>query len=304
MVTLKGFRAAPPEVKAKQPRFSALRPTLKEWFSGGASDLRGFSPERHDQLHSGSCVAQSVVRAMEVNRIQKLFYEAISRGVSEGQAVTEAKAGHVALSRLALYFHARELMDPQETGSDEGTYVGVAAEALKTIGVCREKKDPGNPSDRSFWPFELGVNPASGRPRLFEAPSWMAMREAYLHKISAWYRVDTDGEERVKDVILALSAGHPVVYGAKADSQWMSYDGSEPIGLVQGDVIGGHATVLEGWDPSRQVFLGENSWGDRWGVRGPDGTGGFYEVTAEKIASDECDDFVVIEGGWEPWRKK
>ena len=66
-------------------------------------------------------------------------------------------------------------------------------------------------------------------------------------------------------------------------------------------MLGGHATVLEGWDPVRQLFLGENSWGDNWGIVGPDGTKGFYEITADKIASDECNDFVVIAQGFEPW---
>jgi hypothetical protein len=301
---LTGFRPTPDSMRASQPKFGSVRKDVEAWTEGEASDLRRFSPARHDQSHSSSCVAQSVVRAAEVQRIKKLFKEALASGLPESEALASAKSGHVPLSRLALYYAARELMDPQEVDKDEGTYVVLAAEAMRSAGVCREEKDRANPSDRSYWPFDLKPDPGTGKSKVFSPPSWSAMREAYLHKISAWHRMETEGEERVRDVIIALGAGCPVVYGAKVDRQWMAYDGSSPLGLMREELIGGHATVLLGWDPSRRLFLGENSWGPAWGVKGPDGTGGFYEVTEEKIASDESDDFVVMEGGWEPWRKK
>lgn len=304
---LNGYRPAPAELSSTQPKFSLIRDRLidkvDKYYEGQSSDLRKFAPKRHDQLNSSSCVAQSIIRAAEIKRIQKLFFAALKNGSDSQEALTVAKSGHVALSRLALYYLARELMDPPETDRDEGTYVSMAAEALRLFGVCREEKDPSNPNDRAFWPFDLGRNPISGKLRLFESPTWAVMREAYVHKISAWYRLESKGDDRVRDVILALAAGNPVVYGTKVDEQWKTYDGSEPLGTVKGSVIGGHATVLEGWDAGRQLFLGENSWGEEWGVIGPDGTGGFYEMTPEKIASDESNDFVVIEGGWEEWRK-
>jgi len=304
-LVLNGYRAAPRELSATHPKFGLVREGLVEragsGYEGKASDLRTYSPKRHDQLRSSSCVAQSTIRAAELKRVQKLFDEGVSKGMAIPEALAGARAGHVALSRLALYFLARELMDPQETDKDDGTFVSCAAEALKSFGVCREQQSA--PEDRSFWPFDLGVNPATKRLRIFDSPPWIVMREAYLHKISAWYRLETAGDDRVRDVILALAAGNPVVYGTRVDGQWQTYDGTAPLGTMTGKDIGGHATVLEGWDPVRQLFLGENSWGEDWGVTGPDGTGGFYEMTPEKVASSESDDFVVIQGGWEEWRK-
>jgi len=234
-----------------------------------------------------------MTRGLEIKRIMKLYNAAIASGVGESAAITQAFSGHVALSRLALYFLARELMDPQETNQDNGTFVSCAAEALKSFGVCREDPDPGNPNDRAYWPFDLS--------QVLESPKWMNMREAYIHKISAWYRIDSTGDQRVQDVILALAAGNPVAYGARVDAQWQTYDGTTPLGTMTGPSIGGHCTLLEGWDNARQLILGENSWGEDWGVKGPDGTGGFYEITPEKIASPECSDFIVLQGGWEPW---
>jgi len=306
-LTVNGYREAPQALSDTHPKFGlvrdAMRGSVDTYYEGQSSDLRGLSPKRHNQLRSSSCVAQSVVRAAEVKRIHKLFLAAQGRGLDIAAALAEAQAGHVALSRLALYYLAREIMDPPETSLDEGTYVSMAAEALKSFGVCREEKSATNPADRAFWPFDLGTVPASGRERIFESPTWAVMREAYLHKIHAWYRLETTGDDRVRDVILALAAGNPVVYGTQVDGQWQTYDGSVPLGTLKSRVLGGHATVLEGWEPGKQLFLGENSWGEDWGLTGPDGTGGFYEITPEKIASSESNDFVVIEGGWEPWRK-
>ncbi len=306
-LVLNGFRPAPAAVSARSPKFGLVRDAMASavgsGYEGASSDLRAFSPARHNQLKSSSCVAQSTVRAAELKRIQKIYLESVASGMSPVDAMAKAFAGHVALSRLALYFLSRELMEPQETDRDEGTFVSCAAEALRSFGVCREEQTPGRTEDRAFWPFDLGANPATGRPRVFDAPPWRVMREAYLHKISAWYRVESAGDDRVRDVILALAAGNPVVYGTDVDAQWASYDGTSPIGTMRGPRLGGHATVIEGWDSQRQLFLGENSWGESWGVVGPAGSGGFYEITPEKIASPESEDFVVIESGYEEWRK-
>jgi len=300
-LVLNGYRPAPKELSDSHPKFEIVRDRMASRagtdYEGKASDLRAFSPKRHNQLRSSSCVAQSTVRAAELKRVYKIFLEGQAEGLDIPSALAEAKSGHVALSRLALYFLSRELMDPQETDQDGGTYVSCAAEALRSFGVCREERR--GPDDRSFWPFDLGVNPATQKMRIFDSPPWIVMREAYLHKISAWYRLETSGDDRVRDVILALAAGNPVVYGTKVDGQWQTYDGSTPLGTMTGKALGGHATVLEGWDPAKQLFLGENSWGEEWGVPGPDGSGGFYEMTPEKVASSESNDFVVIEGGWE-----
>lgn len=56
---------------------------------------------------------------------------------------------------------------------------------------------------------------------------------------------------------------------------------------------GGHATHLIGWDDTRGVFLGENSWGELWGDNG------FYFMAPEVIAHESSSDFWVITGTWE-----
>lgn len=233
-----------------------------------ASDLRKFASPRHDQGHTSSCVAQSTVKALELKRIMQ-------HGISS----------HVDLSRLSVYYLARELMNPSETNNDEGTYISLAADVLRRFGVCREK--PSSTVDKSFWPFD--------NSKINTPPSWSSMRQAYLHKISAWYKIYSKGQNRVGDVIHALASGSPVVYGTKVGDNWLKYDGT-PIENVSGSILGGHATVLVGWDPQGDFFWGENSWGKNWG---PDD--GFYKIRPDVISNSASEDFVVFTCGWEPW---
>ena len=151
MTKCKGFRPEP--IKPEHWRFENLKPrlflnpTVTE--TSGNVDLRPFSSPRHNQLDTGSCVANGVIKALEIKRI-------IKYGMS----------AHVDLSRLAVYYLARELMDPQETDKDEGTYVSLACDVLRRWGVCPETE----------WPFDV--------TKVLTSPSWLSMRttEAFMKR--------------------------------------------------------------------------------------------------------------------------
>ena len=247
--------------------FAALKPNLAP--APGDADLRPYSSPRHDQGQTGSCVAQSVVKALENLERQRLCRQ---RGISPSQL---RPGDHHNLSVLALYYLCREKMQPSRVREDKGTYISLACDCLRLFGVCTEEE----------WPF----NPA----RVFEAPSILAMREAYDHKISAYYRIKTAGQDLVADVIAALRANHPVVYGTEVGDNWMNYRAGDILRRpVRSE--GGHATHLVGWDQRRGAFIGENSWGTRWG------DDGFYLIAPEVIADPSSRDFWVITGSWEP----
>jgi len=223
----------------------------------GDVDLRPFTSPRHDQQTTNTCVAQSVVKALEINRI-----------LAFGQGA------HVDLSVLAVYYLAREMMFPPQTHIDDGTHVSHACDVLRRFGV---------PAD-SDWPFlDSKVN---------LSPSWMAMRKAYQHKIGAFYRIKSEGQERVKAVAQAIRTGHPVVYGTLTGANWQDYEKGQVLGAVpDGEQQGRHATVLLG--VRGDLFIGENSWGTGWG------DDGFYYASPDLIASDKSGDFWVITGSWE-----
>lgn len=287
-VKLTGFRPEPDDDR-KHPDFAAVRNRMTAWAPPGDSDLRPFSSPRHNQLHSGSCAAQSTVKALELKRIQKYTLENVQRLGFE-KALEFGQSQHVDLSRLAIYYLARELMTPQETDKDEGTYISLCADVLRRFGTCREAADPLKPGDTAFWPFDL--------TKIFVGPGWKNMRQAYVHKIDAWHKIYSTGADRVEDVIQALAAGNPVVYGTIVGENWNSYDGT-PLGPKSGRTLGGHATVLVGWDSIGGFFWGENSWGNGWG---PDD--GFYKIRPEVIQGTDSSDFVVMTGGWEQWVQK
>ncbi len=270
---------------ASQPDFADTKKRIGSYIpsggSGVASDLRRFSPaKRHNQLTSQSCVTNSMTRALENKRIQTAFNKFIDQGLSDIDALSRAHLAHIPLSRLALYFLCREEMNPPETDKDGGTYISIAAEMLTMFGLAREEKNKSNPSDQAFWSFDLN--------NIFVSPTWKAMREAYLHRISSWSRINSTGKDRVDDVITSLSSGNTVVFGTTIDNQWMNYSGGI-IGPTNGVVRGRHATMLCGWDPSG-FFWDENSWDNSWGIDG------FCKLTPEVISSYDSEDFIVIEG--------
>lgn len=292
MITgLNGFRPEPQGPESDRHWSFAdmkalIAPSISGLYRNLASDLRVYSSPRHQQLRTSTCVGQSMIKACENKRIQK-----------------HGHAGHVDLSRLGLYFLARELMNPPETHLDQGTYIPLAADALRRFGICPE----------SDWPWD--------ESKMFTPPTWSAMRKSYLGKISSWFMIKSSGSDRVEDVIANLAVGNPVVFGTVVGDNWMDYGrSSEPIRTVDGLVRGRHATVLLGWNPRKGVFYGENSWGAGWGVL-PDfenevwaktaetrpsytNEGGYYELRPEVVASSDSADFVSIVSGWEPWAKK
>jgi hypothetical protein len=213
-------------------------------------------------------VAQSVVKALENLERQALCREP---GITPSQLGPD---DHKNLSVLALYYLCRERMQPSRVHEDSGTYVFLACDCLRRFGVCTEE----------VWPFEPST--------LFDAPSIMAMREAYLHKIHAYYRIKQTGLDRTNSVIDALRANHPVVYATEVGDNWLRYQAGQV--LQRPNVSeGGHATHLVGWDESRGVFIGENSWGTRWGEDG-------YYLMAPEVIADPCSrDFWVITGSGE-----
>ena len=257
---LHGYRPEPDS--PKHWSFEAqLRPKMVSQTTGDV-DLRPWTSPRHNQRTTNSCVAQATVKAFEIKRIQE-------RG----------KAAHVDLSRLAVYWFARNLMIPKETDVDDGTYISHAFDAMRRFGCPPE----------SAHPFNLDL--------IYDAPSWDAMRKAYLSKISAFYKIRSTGQDRVQMVIEALQAGNPVVYGTSVGQNWMNYWAGQVLGPVSGkDVVGRHATVILGYKDGH--FIGENSWGTGWG------DDGFYLASPDLIAHESSADFWVPQMGWETYQEQ
>lgn len=235
----------------------SLRSRLVPMTSGDV-DLRPYSMKRHDQLWTQSCVAQATVKAFEIKRVME-----------------KGEESHVDLSRLAVYYLARELMFPQKTDIDGGTYIGNAFDVMRRWG-CPAEAD---------WPWVP--------TRINRSPSWLAMRKAYTSKIDSFYKIGGSGQGRVDHVVEALQAGNPVVFGTFVDKTWDLYKKGQVLQPVsKSDADASHATVLVGFKDG--VFIGENSWGTDWG------DDGFYLMSPDVLANGSVSrDFWVPQVGWE-----
>ncbi|MEI7869732.1 MAG: C1 family peptidase [Candidatus Methylumidiphilus sp.] len=245
-----------------------LRPHLAP--SPGDVDLRPFSSDRHNQGNTGSCVAQAVVKALENMERQQICQQ---RGIKPSDL---GENDHQNLSVLALYYLCREFMQPSQVTEDSGTYPSLACDCLRRFGVCTEEE----------WPFEPDK-------LLFKAPSFTAMKGAFIHRLSAFYRITETGDDRVQSILDALRANHPVVYGTDIGDEWQSYKKGKVLKKPK-NPEGGHATHLVGWDDTQGVLIGENSWGTHWG------DDGYYLLAPEVVADNSRSrDFWVITGIWE-----
>ena len=113
----------------------------------GDVDLRPFTSPRHNQRSAGSCVAQSVIKALEIKRI-----------------IEYGRDAHVDLSVAMLYYLARELQFPPMTHKDTGTFVSHACDALRRFGVAPEEMFPYD-ADNVITPPTLFANCSLGLER-------------------------------------------------------------------------------------------------------------------------------------------
>lgn len=255
-----GYQAE--EILDKHWRFSdvadkLLRFASKSGAGANKADLRPWTSPRHNQRNTNSCVGQSVVKAFEIKRNMIHGVEA-----------------HEDLSVLAVYYLARELMTPQRTDKDQGTYISLAMDAVRRYGVCLEED----------WPFIPN--------KVLKPPPFLAMRRAYMRRIKAFYRITEDGSDRVEAIQTALRAGSPVVYGTSVGDAWLNYEAGQVL-RPESQTNGGHATVLVGFDGD--VFIGENSWGRSWG------DDGFYLAHEDLIKDSRSRDFWICTEGGEAW---
>ncbi len=74
-------------------------------------------------------------------------------------------------------------------------------------------------------------------------------------------------EEPTVDNIKQAVYRHPVSASYTVFEDFQYYDGGV-YEHVWGDVVGGHAILIVGWDDAEQCWIVKNSWGPRWGEDG------------------------------------
>jgi C1A family cysteine protease len=232
-----GYLPDPPKKRGETPDRvfeTQLQPRLKTFFQGDV-DLSPYTTETN-QLNASSCAGNSTADSVEI------------LNAVEGRPRVE-------LSRLFVYNLARSMMDIDQDGCgdinyDDGTYIRLAFSVLSKFGICEE----------SDWPYDL-------RRNLYRLPSIIAMRRATGHRIHSYYRITAKGEERCDEIIKALRARHPVVFGTTIADDFSKLRTEGPVSHPTKNLNGGHAMVCVGYLRGKG-FIIKNSWGRTWGSDG------------------------------------
>jgi hypothetical protein len=201
----------------------------------GFVDLSADNTSVKDQGILGSCTAFASVAAMEF--LHKKF--------------GGSKVNDLFSERFTYYATRVNVMG--WAPSDSGAYVRDAVKSLVKYGTCLEKTCAYNNDCTT-------------------APSPQAYAEALQYQALSYARFDegtniNNRQQLIGAIKANFDAGLPIVCGITCYSNiWSAVKGVIPKG--NGQVIGGHAILLVGYDDSKQLFKFKNSWGSKWGDNG------------------------------------
>lgn len=214
-----------------------------------------------DQGQLGSCTANATAQALRAAQVR----EAASAGP---RLVNPPLA-----SRLWLYYLARAY--DHDTANDDGAQIRNVFAAAVKFGFPPE----------SVWPYSDDASPGAAFSRL---PGPDAFRAAYdMRAPTVYRRIDSTGQARIDDIKRAIASRFLVVFGTPVSNAFCADQLSGPMLPPDGDIAGGHALCVAGYDGD--VFDVVNSWGTGWGK------GGLCKFASEYLAWDGTDDLWIVE---------
>ena len=172
-------------------------------------------------------------------------------GCSKTHQFARAADGLPALipSRLFIYYNERVI--EHTTRHDAGAQIRDGLKVLATLGA----------PDESLWPYDIA--------KFARKPPAKAYKAATLDQAIEYYRVDNSQLDHLR---ACLADGYPIVFGftvyASFESQEVTRTGAVPLPGKDERILGGHCTVLTGFDDHTERFAALNSWGEGWGDHG------------------------------------
>jgi C1A family cysteine protease len=193
-------------------------------------DLSPGFPDCYDQGQLGSCVGNGSAGLVQYTR----------RMMGLGPDFIP--------SRLFIYWIARALEGT--TQEDSGAQIRDAITELLKRGVPPE----------TDWPYDVA--------KYNMKPPHLAWADGGLHTIVGASKVPQD-LDAMKSVI---ASKHPIVFGFTVypyfESQDMATSGILQMPDPSDQPVGGHCTVIVGFNDVTQMFRVRNSWGPAWGQNG------------------------------------
>lgn len=152
---------------------------------------------------------------------------------------------------------------------DAGAYVSDGLNLIKNQGVCSWSEMPYTDTGCSTQPNTSQKNAASS------------------HKFTTWATVDNTDISNVKTL---LSMNLPIVIAVTVDYSFDYLSSSN--GWIwkshSGNVRGGHAIAVIGYDDAKQAFKVQNQWGTNWGNNGYFWIDYSFFAKANNGAINEC----------------
>jgi C1A family cysteine protease len=242
-----GWLPDPPKVPGEKPDWLATaRLSLPP--APDAASCKGHLGAVLDQERLGSCVWQAIAKLLWSSHVR--------------QGIASPKL----CSILAGYYISRAYAGTERY--DSGTHLRTGFRALNKFGFCPEDE----------WPYLIG--------RFAEMPPTNAFRKAFDQKDPTdYYRIHETGNERLDAIKRAIAVGLPVAFGTDVSRAFCDGELGKVWDHPTGEIAGGHAMVLSGYDGD--VFDVLNSWGEGWG------DGGWGRMSADYVAWEGTRDLWV-----------
>lgn len=183
------------------------------------------------------------------------------------------------LSRLFGYFHTRKRSGHEKI--DGGCIPREAWKAAAGMGYCVE----------DLWPFD--------RAKVNTPPDFDATSGAIDQQwVSGYYNIWGLLHGRDEEVKMAISKGHPVVFGSLVDDEFDGFTTNsinDIVDIPRSTPIGRHMMCAVAYD-EKGLWVA-NSWGTDWGGPDPTGrfTGGFFRMSWEWVNWHQATDWWAVE---------
>lgn len=200
------------------------------------------APQQLESLPASASLAHLVAQVLDQGRTSSCVAHAIAYAVQVQQfAHAPHKPAPQLMSRLFDYYCARNYTDDQN--EDDGTYLRNGIKACAKLGFCPE----------SVFPFDA--------QEVNRQPPLAAFRAAADQRYpTAYYRIDSYGQERRQEIKACIAAGNPLVFGMTVSEAFIDWHG--PGYFVEDfktPIAGGHAMCCVEYD--EQGVRGPQSWG-------------------------------------------
>lgn len=193
--------------------------------------LMPYCPPVYDQGALGSCTANAAAGELEI-------YQHISGAVPDFYFP----------SRLFVYYNTRSIEGT--VSYDSGATIRDTIKSLAKYGACEE----------GLWKYQI--------KKYKTKPAINCYKQANTNLVDRYENVP----QSARSIKTAISMGFPVIYGFTVfesfESDQVAKTGIVPMPSKSEAILGGHATLLVGYDDNSQRFLVRNSWGSSWGMKG------------------------------------